>query len=39
VTRSALFSLLSLLTHKSYNPLEWCHCTTCLSTRKVTQPS
>jgi hypothetical protein len=29
-TRSALFSLLSLLANKSYTPLEWCHSTTCL---------
>jgi hypothetical protein len=29
-TRSALFSLLSLLAHKAYTPPEWCHITTCL---------
>jgi hypothetical protein len=34
VTRSALFSLLSLLAHKSYTPPEWCHSTTCLLHKK-----
>jgi hypothetical protein len=29
-TRSALFSLLSLLDHKAFTPPEWCHSTTCL---------
>jgi hypothetical protein len=29
-TSSALFSLLLLLTHKSYTSPEWCHSTTCL---------
>jgi hypothetical protein len=29
-TRSALFSLLSLVAHKAYTPHEWCHSTTCL---------
>jgi hypothetical protein len=29
-TRSALFSLLSLLAHKAYNSPEWRHSTTCL---------
>jgi hypothetical protein len=38
-TRSALFSLLSLLAHKSYTPPEWCHNTTCLLHKKVTPPS
>jgi hypothetical protein len=33
-TRSAFFSLLSLLAHKSYTPLEWCHITTCLLHKK-----
>jgi hypothetical protein len=33
-TRSALFSLLSILAHKSYTPLEWCHSTTCLFHKK-----
>jgi hypothetical protein len=33
-TRSALFSLLSLLAHKSYTPPEWCHNTTCLLHKK-----
>jgi hypothetical protein len=33
-TRSALFSLLSLLAHTSYTPLEWCHSTTCLLHKK-----
>jgi hypothetical protein len=33
-TRSVLFSLLSLLAHKSYTPLEWCHSTTCLLHKK-----
>jgi hypothetical protein len=27
-TRSALFSLFTLLAHKAYTPLEWCHSTT-----------
>ena len=41
-TRSALFSLLSLLAHKSYTPPEWCHSTTCLlpsSTTTALSPS
>jgi DNA-binding FrmR family transcriptional regulator len=29
-TRSALFSLFSLLAHKAYAPPDWCHNTTCL---------
>jgi hypothetical protein len=29
-TRSALFSLLSLLSHKAYTLSEWCQNTTCL---------
>jgi hypothetical protein len=33
-TRSALFSLLSLLAHTSYTPPEWCHNTTCLLHKK-----
>jgi hypothetical protein len=33
-TRSALFSLLCLLAHKSYTPPEWCHSTTCLLHKK-----
>jgi hypothetical protein len=33
-TGSALFSLLSLLAHKSYTPHEWCHSTTCLLHKK-----
>jgi hypothetical protein len=33
-TRSALFSLLSLLAHKSYTPPEWCHSTTCMLQKK-----
>jgi hypothetical protein len=38
-TRSALFSLLSLLAHKAYTPHEWCHNTICLLHKKVTRPS
>jgi hypothetical protein len=33
-TRSALFSLLSLLAHKAYTPPEWCHSTTCFLHKK-----
>jgi hypothetical protein len=33
-TRSALFSLISLLAHKSYTPPEWCHSSTCLLHKK-----
>jgi hypothetical protein len=33
-TRSALFSLPSLLVHTSYTPPEWCHSTTCLLHKK-----
>jgi hypothetical protein len=33
-TRSALFSLLSLLAHNTYTPPEWCHSTTCLLHKK-----
>ena len=33
-TRSALFSLLSLLARKSYTPHEWCNSTTCLLHKK-----
>jgi hypothetical protein len=33
-TRYALFSLLSLLAHKTYSPPEWCHITTCLLHKK-----
>jgi hypothetical protein len=33
-TRSALFSLLTLLAHKAFTPLEWCHSTTCLRHKK-----
>jgi hypothetical protein len=33
-TRSALFSLLSLLAHKAYTPPDWCHSTTCLLHKK-----
>jgi hypothetical protein len=29
-TRSALFSILSLLAHSAYTPPEWYHSTTCL---------
>jgi hypothetical protein len=29
-TRSALFSLLSLLAHNGNTPPEWCHSTACL---------
>jgi hypothetical protein len=37
-TRSALFSLLSLLAQNSYTPHEWCHSTTCLL-HKIGDPS
>jgi hypothetical protein len=33
-TRSAVFSLLSLLAHKFYTPPKWCHSTTCLLYKK-----
>jgi hypothetical protein len=33
-TRSALFSLLSLLAHTAYTPPEWCHNTSCLLHKK-----
>jgi hypothetical protein len=33
-TRSALFSLLSLVAHKANTPPEWCHSTTCLLNNK-----
>jgi hypothetical protein len=33
-THSALYCLLSLFTHKSYNPPDWCHSTTCQSDTK-----
>jgi hypothetical protein len=33
-TRSALFSLLSLLAHTSYTPPKWCHNTACLLYKK-----
>jgi hypothetical protein len=33
-SRSALFSLLSLLAHKAYTRPEWCHITTCLLHKK-----